>query len=361
MDEVSRRIPRRAAAGSAPGFSGGSGDLSEVYLALPPEVSAGLFTPEALQRLNAMATVRHARTGGVGAAPDLFAEDGMPPSTEILVTGWGSPRIDATVLDAAPALSTIVHAAGTVKPVLSEEVFRRGIRVASAAVANAVPVAEFTVAAIILGAKRAFVMADRYRRQRSSRDLAGLPWLGTRGIVVGVVGASTIGRLVIEFLQRLDVEILVYDPYLEADEAVALGVGRCDLDTLCRSVDVLTLHAPENLATLHMLSRRRLALLRDGSLVVNTSRGRLVDTAALTEELVSGRLDAVLDVTDPEPLEPESPLYDLPNVFLTPHLAGSQGNEISRLGDCAVDEITRVLTDGSLRYEIRSADLARIA
>jgi phosphoglycerate dehydrogenase-like enzyme len=95
--------------------------------------------------------------------------------------------------------------------------------------------------------------------------------------------------------------------------------------------------------------------------LVNTARGALVDHAALTDELVSGRLNAVLDVTDPEPLPAGSPLYHLPNVFLTPHIAGSLGNELERLGRIVVEEMERLAAGVPPLHEVRHADLARVA
>lgn len=222
----------------------------------------------------------------------------------------------------------------TVKTFLAPEAYERGIAVSSAAEANAVPVAEFTLAAIIMGAKRAFPLAHLFRTRRTHRTSADLDrqhWIGTHGLTVGVVGASRIGRRVIELLRVLDAEVLLYDPYVSAAEAELLGVTSTDLDTLMATSDVVTVHAPDTPATRHLLDARRIGLMRPGTLLVNTARGRLVDTEALTGHLVSGRLDAVLDVTDPEPLPGGHPLWDLPNVFITPHMAGAQGNEVGLL------------------------------
>ncbi|GAA2325935.1 hypothetical protein GCM10010246_04100 [Streptomyces cuspidosporus] len=123
----------------------------------------------------------------------------------------------------------------------------------------------------------------------------------------------------------------------------------------------MTIHAPELPETYHLFDRRRLALLRDGTTVVNTARGSLVDSAALTEELVSGRLNAVLDVTDPEILPPDSPLYDLPNVLLTPHIAGSLGNELGRMAHAALDELERYVSGLPYADPVRPEQLTRSA
>ncbi|MEV3853685.1 hydroxyacid dehydrogenase [Streptomyces sp. NPDC050095] len=283
---------------------------------------------------------------------------------EVLLTGWGCPAIDRAVLDRAPRLRAVIHAAGTVKTFLTRDAYERGITVSSAAAANAVPVAEFTLAAIILGAKRAFPLAHLFRTRRTHRTGADLDrhhWIGTRGITVGVVGASRIGRRVVQLLRSLDAEVLLYDPYVGDAEAELLGATRTDLDTLVATSDVVTLHAPDTDETRQLLDARRLGMMRPGALLVNTARGPLVDTEALTAHLVSGRIDAVLDVTDPEPLPLDHPLWNLPNVFITPHMAGAQGNEVGRLGALAVDELARYARGVPLNHPVLLEDLERIA
>ena len=165
----------------------------------------------------------------------------------------------------------------------------------------------------------------------------------------------------IELLRPFDFNVLVYDPFLDAAGAQALGVRRTDLDELLRTSDVVSLHAPAVPETHHLLDRRRLALLRDGATLINTARGWLVDGTALTDELVSGRIDAVIDTTEPEVLPDDSPLYDLPNVFLTPHVAGAMGTETQRMTALALDEIERFMHGEPFRYGIRREDLARLA
>ncbi|MEV6103733.1 hydroxyacid dehydrogenase [Streptomyces sp. NPDC051940] len=285
-------------------------------------------------------------------------------TTEVLLTGWGCPRVDTKLLARAPELRAVIHAAGTVKPFLSPEVYDREIAVSSAAAANAVPVAEFTLAAIILGAKRAFPLASLFHARRTHRtgdDLDRHHWLGTNGLTVGVVGGSRTGRRVIELLRVLDATVLLHDPYVTPAEAELLGAEPTDLDSLMARSDVVTVHAPDTAETRGLLDARRLDLMRPGTLLVNTARGGLVDTEALTRHVASGRIDAVLDVTDPEPLPPGHPLWDLPNAFITPHLAGAQGNEVGRLGALAVDELTRFAHGVPLHHPVRRGDLERIA
>jgi phosphoglycerate dehydrogenase-like enzyme len=250
-----------------------------------------------------------------------------------------------------------------VKPLVTPDCFARGIRVSSAAAANALPVAEYTLAAILFAGKRVFRLQRRYAELRAFRLWPReIPDLGNLDRVVGIVGASRIGRRVIELLAPFDVSVLVHDPFLSEAEARTLGAEKLDdLDALLRRSDVVSLHAPALPETHHLLDARRLALLRDGAVLVNTARGSLVELEALTRELVSGRIDAVIDTTEPEVLPSDSPLFELPNVFLTPHVAGAMGRETRRLLDLALDEIERLVRGDPLRHEVRAADWDRIA
>ncbi|MFV0138187.1 hydroxyacid dehydrogenase [Streptomyces sp. HMX87] len=306
---------------------------------MAPPVHRALFDAEALARLAAVADTD----------PALVVEDFTAPEhaaalreAEVLFTGWGCPPLTAGALDRMPRLRAIVHAAGSVKHHITDACWERGVAVASAAGANALPVAEYTVAAILFSGKGVLRAARVYGEKREW--VSPIDVIGTGGNfrrTVGVVGASRIGRRVIELLRPYDLRVLLYDPYVTDEDAAALGVRAVDLDTLAASSDVVTVHAPELPETRHLFDGSRLALLRDGATLVNTARGSLVDTEALTRELLSGRLNAVLDVTDPEVLPPSSPLYDLPNVLLTPHVAGSLGNELGRMTHAALDELER--------------------
>lgn len=328
-------------------------------LALLRDFTEQLFSDELLARLASVARV-------LDDEPLTTFDDARAarvlPETEILLTGWGAPRIDAAVLDRAPRLRAIVHAAGTVKMHVDPECWRRGVVVTSAAAANAIPVAEYTLAMILLANKRMFRLRERYRELRRARHWAReFPGLGNYRRTVGIVGASQVGRRVLELLRPFDLEVLVQDPLLDEAGAAALGARAVELDALVAASDVVSLHAPALLETHHLMDARRLALLRDGATLINTARGWLVDHGALERELVSGRIDAVIDTTDPEVLPAESPLYELPNVLLTPHVAGALGTETQRLAALAIDEIERLARGEAPRHAIRAEDLAHLA
>jgi phosphoglycerate dehydrogenase-like enzyme len=330
-----------------------------VVLAMVPAFTEHLFTSDWFGRLQALCDLPDATPLMTFEEPRAHE---LLPRADILLTSWGCPPVDVHVLQRAPRLRAIVHAAGTVKDHVTDACWERGLLVTSAAAANAVPVAEFTLAAILFANKCVFPIHQRYREVRSFQWWpAQFPRLGNFQKVVGIVGASHIGRRVIELLRPFDCRIQVSDPFLSAADAAALGVQRVDLDQLLATSDVVTLHAPALPDTHHLIDRRRLALLRDGVTLINTARGWLVDMAALEAELCAGRIAAVLDTTEPEVLPPDSPLYELANVFLTPHIAGAMGTETQRMAELALEEIARFVRGEPFRYGIRRKDLSRIA
>lgn len=260
------------------------------------------------------------------------------PEVELVITSWGAVPVDDALLARAPKLRGVFHAAGSVKSVVEDAAWRAGLQVTSAVRVGARPVIDYTVAMVMLSAHRALPLAQEYR-------LAGFPAVrgrrGREGLRIGVVGASVIGRGVIARLVADGWDVAVYDPVVDPALVRSLGARQLELDDLCRTSDILTLHAPSLPATRGMIDARRLALLPDGATLINTARGALVDHDALRAECLSGRLDAVLDVTEPEPLPPGDVLLRLPNVVCTPHAAGVQGSEIGEMGAFILDEVQR--------------------
>ncbi|MGW0363836.1 hydroxyacid dehydrogenase [Streptomyces sp. NPDC002990] len=327
-------------------------------LAMGTAIHRTLLDTGALERL---ARIADADTAFVvtdyrAADPELLTR------TEVLFTHWGSPLLDEDALRRLPALKAVVHAAGSVKHHVTPAVWRRDIAVSSAAAANALPVAEFTLAAILFANKRVLESSRLYRREQAAYDL--LPRFAGYGNyrrTVGVVGASRIGRRVIELLRPFDLEVLLYDPYVSPAQAAALGARPLPLAELVARSHVVSIHAPQLPETHHMFDREMLARLPDGATLINTARGSLVDTDALVAELEAGRIHAVLDVTDPDEPPAGSPLYTLPNVLLTPHIAGSLGNELGRMAHWAVEEVERYARGLPFAHGVTRDELPRSA
>lgn len=328
-------------------------------LVMRPHLPERYFGPGGLARLGRIAQVD---PGTVLTGFSSPAARAVLADAEVLVTGWGCPAVDDQALSRAPRLRAVVHAAGSVKGHISPACWERGIQVSTAAAANAESVAEFTLAMLLLAGKGVLPVSQEYRRRRGRVDLEReYPDIGNYRRRIGLVGASRVGRRVIELLRPFEVEIRVSDPFLEPEEADRLGVLLSKLDELLAACDIVSLHAPSLPATRHLLDRRRLGLLRDGAVLINTARGALVDQQALVEELETGRINAIVDTTEPEVCAPDSPLYVLPNVLLTPHMAGAAGSELLRLGESALDELARFAAGLPFRHPVTEQDLERSA
>lgn len=280
---------------------------------------------------------------------------------EALFTGWDSPRLDSSLLDLFPSLRVVFHAGGSVKFLVTDQMWERGIRLTTAARANAVPVAEFTFAHIILSLKQVFQNAAAARHlRRFGRNDATMPT--GYGSVVGIISAGLIGRMVAERLRTMDVRVLCYDPYLTANDALMLGVERCSLDDLFIQSNVVTCHTPLLPETTYLIRERHFASMKPGATFINTARGAIVDEPGMIAVLAR-RPDffAILDVTDPEPPATSSPLFELPNVLLTPHISGSIGRECRRMGRMMVDEVRRFYTGQPLLGEVHREKLPKLA
>lgn len=280
------------------------------------------------------------------------------------LTGWKSPTFSPAFLEAAPRLKIIAHSAGSIKAMLlpvKAALQQQGIHVTSAAASMAIGVAEFTLGMMVITMKRVwrFTELTRQGAWRPAEELHRVKEL--YGATIGVVAASLVGRQMIRLLRAFEVTILVYDPYLSAREAAALGVKKVPLEILMKTSDVVTIHAPKVAQTRHMINRDNLRLMKDGAILINTARGSVIDEQALIHELKSGRITACLDVTDPEPPAPDSPFRKLPNVILTPHIAGAVAENRLRNGKQAVDDLERFFKRGRVVHAVNLKHWDRLA
>ena len=328
----------------------------KVALAMSDGVAARIFPASRLTGLGPELELISETPLSTFAAPHAAA---VLAETDVLITGWGCPPLTADVLDMAPNLRFALHAAGSVKEHVTDDVWRRGITVSTAAEANAIPVAEYTLAMILLANKKVLQLQTALKTGRGAVDFDTLfPGLGNYGQTIGIIGASKVGRALIGMLRPFAFNVLVADPYLSAEEAAKLGVTVVDLEQLLAASDVVSVHAPNLPQTHHLIDERALALIRPGATFINTSRGALVDQDALVRRLQQGDLFAILDVTTPDRLAADHPLYELPNVILTPHVAGSLGVELERLGATALDEARRAARGEPLLYRLDPSALA---
>lgn len=264
---------------------------------------------------------------------------GRLEEVEVIVSSWGMPRMDEAFLQHYPSLRIVFHAAGSVRSFVTDASWARGVRVATAVGVNAQAVADFTCAQIHLSLKRAFHFMSSARR-RKRRDREGVT--GAHGRTVGLLGLGHIGRIVAERLRPIEPNLLVCDPFVTPAAAAALGVEIVSLEDVFARADVVSCHLPLLPDTRRIIQGRHFRLMKPGATFINTARGGVVADdemiAALQER---PDLQALLDVTDPEPPTPGSLLYELPNIALTPHIAGCQGSERALLGHRAAEDVAR--------------------
>jgi phosphoglycerate dehydrogenase-like enzyme len=263
--------------------------------------------------------------------------------------------MDAGFLAAAPRLRLVLYAAGSVRAFVTDALWERGIRVSGASVLNAAFVAEYTLAVILFSLKHGWRLMREPGGSRSQ-----VP--GVFGATVGLISLGAVGRLVCKMLRPHQLRVVAYDPFLTVDEARSLGVRSVDLAELFRISDVISLHTPLLPETRGMVTGAHVESMRPGATLINTARGAIVREAEMVAVLERRPdLQAVLDVTDPEPPPPGSPLLRLTNVVRTPHIAGAIGPERRRLGRGMVEELRRYVRAEPLRWEVTREQVARMA
>lgn len=291
---------------------------------------------------------------------DVLQEPQCFRETEYIFSTWGMPKFtEDEIQKCFPALKAVFYGAGTVQA-FARPFLNCGVKVFSAWAANGVPVAEYTVAQIIL-ANKGFFKTMRYTdREAAKKVTAHYP--GNYGVKIGIIGAGMIGKLVIRKLKDYCLETIVFDPFLPDETAQQLGVKKVSLSKLFRECQVISNHLANNAQTKGMLKREHFASMLPNATFLNTGRGAQVVEKDLIEVLRERPdLTAILDVTYPEPPEQGSALYALNNCILTPHIAGSLGNEVRRMGAYMNEEYQRFLQNQPCRYEITEEMLETMA
>ncbi|MBQ8897056.1 MAG: hydroxyacid dehydrogenase [Clostridia bacterium] len=298
--------------------------------------------------------------GRVFTGDEVLADPGSFSDTEYLFSTWGMPALTEEQIRAClPKLKAVFYGAGSVQS-FARPFLACGVKVFSAWAANAVPVAEYTVAQIVL-ANKGFFRTMRYTdRDGANAVTAGYP--GNYGAKVGIIGAGMIGKMVIERLKAYRLPVTVFDPFLPDEKAEELGVEKADLDTVFSRCTVVSNHLANNAETVGMLCGRLFEKMLPNATFLNTGRGAQVVEAELISVLRSRPdLTAILDVTDPEPPEKDSPLYTLPNCILTPHIAGSIGDEVRRMGEYMTEQHRRLCLGLRTEYEVTAEMLKTMA
>jgi phosphoglycerate dehydrogenase-like enzyme len=288
-------------------------------------------------------------------AQALYENPSLLSEVEAIFSGWGGPLLSEEILRHAPHLKVVFYGAGSVKYMLSEAFWKQGIQITSAYAANAVPVVEYCLGQILFGLKSGWQQVLRCREEKT---FTRLPMAGGYGSTVGLVSLGMIGRMLAERLKTFDLKIVAYDPFVQSYP----GVEMVSPERLFSESDVVSLHTPWLKETEGLIGGDLLARMKPYTTFINSSRGAVLREAELIAVLQSRPdLTAVLDVTYPEPPEPDSPLYTLPNVILTPHIAGSVGEECRRMGHLMVEELSRFLAGQEMKYRLTREKVALMA
>ncbi len=321
-----------------------------IFLCNSPAQIDRVYGKEALDRIDTL--VRLDRSCVTSDA--LRAAGGVYADVEYVFSTWGMPSLsEEEIRRELPALRAVFYAAGSVQA-FARPFLACGVEVFSAWAANAVPVAEYTVAQILL-ANKGFYRTCAVRSQGVIGEAFKLreAYPGNYGARVGLIGVGMIGSMVAEMLKAYRLEVAVTDPFLSEERAEALGVIRCSLEELFATSQVVSNHLANNEQTRGMLRYNHFASMCPHATFLNTGRGAQVREDDLVRALRERPdLTAVLDVTDPEPPVEGHPFYSLENCFLTPHIAGSSGDEVCRMAEYMAEEAECFLSGRETRYGV---------
>ena len=323
---------------------------------LGPEVGQFIFGPEQVAAAAGLIDVVAPPTTRqlVAANPEVLRD------VNIIFSAWGAPVMDAEFLRAAPNLKVVFYASGTVKPFVTDAFWERGIRLSGANSVFMLPVAEYTLSQILFCLKHGWHFALETKRLRAYAPTHVVP--GVYGTTVGLISLGAIARRVRELLRPFDVKVVAYDPFFPKEKAAELGVTLCSLEELFATSDVVSLHAPHLPETEKMIREDHFTSMKTGASFINTARARVIDEPGMVAALRKRPdLFAILDVMMPEPPLPTNPLFDLPNVIITPHIAGCMSMECRRGGEFVIEELGRYVRGEPLLGEIKREQLAFIA
>lgn len=290
-----------------------------------------VYGPAQLARLKEM----------VGLEPRAFSLADAPDATFIFST-WGMPTPDADeIARRFPNLKAVFYAAGSVQR-FARPFLARGVRIFSAWRANAVPVSEFTLAQILLAAKGYFPAQAAMRTSRAAAADIAAAHCGMYDVKIGLLGCGAIGRMVAERLRAFACAVWVYDPFVSDDVLRLLGARRATMEDIFEKCDIVSNHLANLPATRGIITRAHLFSMRENATLINTGRGAQICETDLFDMLKEKpSVTALLDVLQDEANSDSNLLNALPNCFLTPHIAGSMGNEVRRMADYMIDECAR--------------------
>ena len=287
--------------------------------------------------------------------PGIYADAHAPELQEVecLFSTWGMLKLsEEEIRSCMPRLKYLFYGAGTVQS-FARSFLNCGVRVFSAWQANAVPVAEYTTAQIVLALKGFFPSQAAIRTSRQNAREVFSHYPGSFDVKVGLLGCGAIGSLVAERLKAFDVEVLAFDPFLSDERAQELHVRKTDMREVFAQCDVVSNHLANLPATVGIIKREYLLSMKPYSTFINTGRGPQLDEKDLYDMLTQDTTRwALLDVLTDEENSDTNPLNALPNCLLTPHIAGSSGLEVRRMAEYMIEAFDLVQAGKPCAYEV---------
>ena len=282
---------------------------------------------------------------------------------DIILTTWNTPMIDRDVLEAASEVRLISHCGGEVRPFITPELFnlRPDITLCNVSRVMSQPVAEYVLCVVLAQMRSLFKFREWVKEDGNWWQYEESWNTSLLHKKVGIIGLGQIARELIKLLEPFDVELVIFSDYMSDEEAAAQGFKQVSMEEIFSTCDVISLHAASTPANRHKINRDLLKLIKPGAVFVNSARGMLVDEEALIDELRTGRFKAAIDITFPEPPAEDSPFRDLPNLILTPHIAGPTPDQQIWMMEEAVDNIEAFLGGGQIRGLIDKARFSYMA
>jgi phosphoglycerate dehydrogenase-like enzyme len=274
---------------------------------------------------------------------------------EVIFSCWGMQPLTDAQLDQMPNLKAVFYAGGSVNG-FAQPLLERGITVCNAVEANAIPVAEFCLAQILLACKGAYQNSELCRKgpwKQSDMPVGK----GVYGETIALLGIGAISRHLLRLLKPFHLRIIAVSNYLTSEQAREMGIdGLVSIEEAFRKGYVISNHLADRPSNQGILRREHFASMRPHATFINTGRGAQVDESGLLAALQArSDLTALLDVQHPEPPAVGSGLFIQPNVYMTSHIAGSTNDEVQRMADFMLEEFTRWLNDEPLLYAVEPA------
>jgi lactate dehydrogenase-like 2-hydroxyacid dehydrogenase len=294
---------------------------------------------------------------------DLWPGEMPPPYEELVAHTRGkdgllcllTDRIDAALMDAGlPTLKVISQMAVGYDNIQAAEAHKRGIALGNTPGVLTEATADLAFALLLASARRIVEGVD-YIRQGQWVTWHPTTLLGgdLSGATLGIIGLGRIGQAVVRRASGFNMRIIAHSPRANPADAATQGVELLSMDDLLRRADYISLHVPLNASTRHLIGARELSLMKDGATLINTTRGPVVDQAALVAALQTGRIRAALDVTDPEPLPADHPLMSLPNAIVVPHIGSASRWARDQMALMAAENLIAGVTGQPLPTAVR--------